>query len=415
MSQRKTYDEINEKIRKKQAVVVTAEEMIDVVEEHGAAEAAERIDVVTTGTFGPMCSSGAMVNVGHTTPRMKITKAWFNDVQAYCGIAAVDLYIGATELAEGDPANRIFPGEFLYGGGHVIEDLVAGRDVLLKAEAYGTDCYPRRELETLINLQDLNDAFLLNPRNCYQNYNVAVNRSAKRPIYTYLGVLRPRLANASYCSAGQLSPLLNDPHYRTIGVGTRIFLGGGVGHVYSYGTQHAPQTPRTDGGVPVGGAGTLAVTGDLKGMSTEFLRGVSVTGYGASLAVAIGVPIPILDEEIARSTAVRDEEILAPVIDYSEDYWGNCGEPLGHVSYAELRSGKIEVQGKRIRTAGLSSYKKARQVAGELKRWIEAGEFELGRPTELLPGPDWDREFHLLEPRAPARPSRPPNGHGVTR
>jgi uncharacterized protein (DUF39 family) len=287
--------------------------------------------------------------------------------------------------------------------------------VVLKAEAYGTDCYPRKELETLISLADMNDAFLLNPRNCYQNYNVAVNRSAKRPIYTYLGVLRPRLANANYCSAGQLSPLLNDPHYRTIGVGTRIFLGGGVGHVYSYGTQHSPQAARTEGGVPKGGAGTLAVTGDLKGMRTEFLRGVSITGYGVSLAVGIGVPIPILDEEIARFTAVRDEDILAPVVDYSEDYWNNSGEPLGYVSYAELRSGKIEVQGKRIRTAGLSSHKKARQIAGELKQWIENGEFELGRPTELLPQQDWDRAFHQLEPRAPARPSRPPNGIGAVR
>jgi uncharacterized protein (DUF39 family) len=415
MSTMKTYEEINERIRRRQAVVVTAEEMIDVVGEHGPAGAAERIDVVTTGTFGPMCSSGAMINVGHTTPRMKISRAWFNNVQAYCGIAAVDLYLGATELADGDPANRIFPGEFTYGGGHVIEDLVAGRDVVLKAEAYGTDCYPRKELETLIKLADLNDAFLLNPRNCYQNYNVAVNRSARRPIYTYLGVLRPRLANANYCSAGQLSPLLNDPHYRTIGVGTRIFLGGGVGHVYSHGTQHAPQTPRTDGGVPTGGAGTLAVTGDLKNMSTDFLRGVSVTGYGVSLAVGIGVPIPILDEEIARCTAVRDDEILAPVIDYSEDYSSNSGEPLGHVSYAELRSGKIEVQGKRIRTAGLSSYRKARAIAGELKRWIEDGAFELTAPTELLPREDWDREFHLLADRPPPRPSRPPAVNGGPR
>jgi len=228
-------------------------------------------------------------------------------------------------------------------------------------------------------------------------------------------VLRPRLANANYCSAGQLSPLLNDPHYRTIGVGTRIFLGGGVGHVYSYGTQHAPQAQRTDGGVPKGGAGTLAVTGDLKGMNTDYLRGVSITGYGVSLSVGIGVPIPILDEEIARFTAVRDEDILAPVIDYSEDYSSNSGEPLGHVSYAELRSGKIEVQGKRIRTAGLSSYKKARAIAGELKHRIEAGEFELGRPTELLPQQDWDRKFHLLENRAPTRPSRLPKGQGVAR
>jgi len=38
------------------AVVVTAEEIIDIVERHGDVEAARRVDVVTTGTFAPMCS-----------------------------------------------------------------------------------------------------------------------------------------------------------------------------------------------------------------------------------------------------------------------------------------------------------------------------------------------------------------------
>jgi uncharacterized protein (DUF39 family) len=299
----------------------------------------------------------------------------------------VDLFLGATELKAGDPANKVFPGEFTYGGAHVIEELVRGAEVELAAEGYGTDCYPRQELLTRFTLEQLPDAFLLNPRNGYQNYNVAVNRSAKRPIYTYLGVLRPRLANANFCSAGQLSPLLNDPRYRTIGVGTRIFLGGGAGYVYFRGTQHAPDVERTAGGVPTGGAGTLAVTGDLKGMRPEYLRAVSITGYGVSLAVGIGVPIPILDEELARCTAVRDRDILAPVIDYSEDYPGNRPAPLAHVSYAELRSGTIEVLGKRVRTAALSSYSKARAIAVELKSWIEAGEFQLGRPADPLPGP----------------------------
>jgi uncharacterized protein (DUF39 family) len=397
----RTYEEINEKIGKGQAVVVTAEEMIDIVGEKGTAAAAEQVDVVTTGTFGPMCSSGAMLNPGHTTPRMKMTRARLNGVQAYCGIAAIDMYIGATEVQEDDPLNKVFPGEFRYGGGHVIEDLVAGKEILLEAEAYGTDCYPRRGLETLIGLEDFNNAVLLNPRNGYQNYNVAVNASRPKPIYTYLGVLRPRMANANYCSAGQLSPLLNDPHYRTIGIGTRIFLGGGVGYVYCHGTQHDPGAARTEGGVPTGGAGTIAVTGDLKSMSTEYLRGVSITGYGVSLAVGIGIPIPILDEEMARFTAVRDSDIVAPVIDYGEAYPNNTGEPIASVTYAELRSGQVELGGRKVRTAGLSSYAKARQIAQELKRWIEEGRFLLGRPTELLPGAESGVGFHLLEHRPP--------------
>jgi L-aspartate semialdehyde sulfurtransferase len=381
----KTYEEINEKIRKGSVVVVTADEMTDIVREKGAKQAATEVDVVTTGTFAPMCSSGAVINIGHSAPKMKITRAWINNVLAYGSIAAVDLYIGATEVAKDDPLNKVFPGKFKYGGGHVIEDLISGKDLVLEAESYGTDCYPRRDLKTLINIKDLNNAFLLNPRNSYQNYNVAVNKYKNRPIYTYLGILRPRMANANYCSAGQMSPLLNDPLYRTIGIGTRIFLGGGTGYVYFHGTQHDPNVNRCSKGVPQGGAGTIAVTGDMKKMSPRFIRGVSMTGYGVSLSVGIGIPIPILDEEMAMFTGVSDEEIFAPVIDYSDDYPNAKGEPLACVSYKDLRSGKIEVGGKTIKTGAISSLPMARNIAGILKDWIANGEFLLEKPVQTLP------------------------------
>ena len=223
----KTIKEINEKIKNGKAVVVTAEEIIDIVAEKGVTAAAKEVDVVTTGTFGPMCSSSAYFNFGHTKPRMKIGggTCTMNNVPAYTGLAAVDVIMGATACQDGDPRNSVFPGAFRYGGAHVIEDLVAGKSVVLKASGYGTDCYPRKELETEIKLKDMNEAVLFNPRNCYQNYNVAVNLSDK-VIYTYMGTLRPRLANANYSCAGQLSPLMNDPCYKTIGIGTRIFLGG---------------------------------------------------------------------------------------------------------------------------------------------------------------------------------------------
>ncbi|MDW7651015.1 MAG: homocysteine biosynthesis protein, partial [Bacillota bacterium] len=243
MAQLRSIAEINEKIEKGQAVVVTAEEVIALVEEHGEEEAAKRVDVVTTGTFGPMCSSGAFLNLGHPTPRMKMSKVFLNGVNAYAGIAAVDVFIGATEIPDTDPANAHFPGSFNYGGAHVIEDLVAGKQVYLEARAHGTDCYPRQKLETWVTLNDVNEAYLFNPRNCYQNYNVAVNLS-DRTLYTYMGILKPGLGNANYCSAGQLSPLMNDPLYRTVGIGTKLFLGGGIGYVAWHGTQHNPCGPR---------------------------------------------------------------------------------------------------------------------------------------------------------------------------
>jgi len=209
----KTIEEINQKIEKGEAVVVTAEEIIDLAEEKGVKKAAEDVDVVTTGTFGPMCSSGAYFNIGHTSPRIKLGggRTYLNAVSAYTGLGATDLYIGAAALPDDDPRNRVYPGEFNYGGGHVIEELVAGEDVRLVATAYGTDCYPRRRLETWINIKDLNQATLFNIRNAYQNYNVAVNRSAKI-IHTYMGMLKPNLGNANSCSAGQLSPPLHDPN-----------------------------------------------------------------------------------------------------------------------------------------------------------------------------------------------------------
>ena len=378
----KTIAEINNKIKKGEVVVVTAEEIIDIVEKKGVKKAAQEVDVVTTGTFGPMCSSGMYLNIGHSKPRIKLGggECYLNDVPAYCGFAAVDIYLGATAIPGDDPRNKIYPGEFKYGGGHVIEEFVAGKDIRLVASAYGTDCYPRKKLETLINIKDVNEAVLFNMRNCYQNYNVAVNLS-DRILYTYMGVLKPGIGNANYCSSGQLSPLLNDPYYKTVGVGTKIFLGGGIGHIAWNGTQHNPHFQRKENGVPCEPAGTVAVIGDLKQMKPEFLVGTSFFGYGATLTVGIGIPIPVLNEEIAGWTSVRDRDIYTTVVDYS-----GTNEKLGEINYEQLRSGKIIISGKKVFSAPLSSYSKALEIANILKNWIKKGEFLLTEKVIPLPG-----------------------------
>ncbi len=380
----KTYQEINEKIKQGRVVVVTAEEIIDIVRRQGEVAAARQVDVVTTGTFSPMCSSGAFLNFGHTSPPIKAARAWINNVPAYAGLAAVDLYLGATEPSADDPLNKVYPGEFKYGGGHVISDLVAGKSVHLVVEAYGTDCYPNKRVEMKLTLNKMVNAVLLNPRNCYQNYNCAVNLS-HRTLYTYMGPLRPRAGNANYCTAGQLSPLFNDPYYRTIGIGTRIFLGGGVGYVCFPGTQHHPGRPRGENGVPMAPAATLMVIGDLKTMSPRYLVGVSLLGYGCSLCVGLGIPIPLLNEEMARACAVTDDELFAPLVDYGGDESGGAGRTLGHVSYAQLKSGTIILGGQEVPTVPLSSLVRAREIAHLLKNWIQTGQFFLTEPVQCLP------------------------------
>ncbi len=379
----KTYEQINDRIESGRAVVLTADEVMDYVDKKGLEAAAEEVDVVTTATFGPMCSSGCFLNFGHSEPKIRMSEAWVADVLVYTGIAAVDVYLGATQLRHGDPANMYPPGEFRYGGGHVIEDLVAGKSLQLFALSYGTDCYPLREIRTEFTINDLNQATMVNPRNCYQNYNVAVNNSEKT-IYTYMGQLEPNRKNANYCSAGQLSPLLNDPYYETIGVGTRVWLGGAHGHVYSEGTQHVGGCERTPGGVPTGGAGTLALTADMKQMSSEFVRGVSFRGYGISLALGVGVPIPILNDQILKRTCVRDRDILAPVIDYSYDYPQKTGKVVTQVNYEQLRSGQIQIDGKNVEVGSLSSYYKALEIANLLADEIRRGDFMLTKPIAAL-------------------------------
>lgn len=385
----RTIEEINAKIRSGKVVVFTAEEIIEVVQEKGIKQAVREVDVVTTGTFSPMCSSGAFFNIKQPKEKMKLGGgfATLNGVPAYAGLAAADIYVGATAIPDSDPRNsNSRPGKYRYGGAHVIEDLVAGQKVLLKGGAYGTDCYPLLTREQTIGLDDMNDAFLFNPRNCYQNYNVAVNLSDK-PIYTYMGKLKPKLGNAYYCSAGQLSPLFNDPHFRTIGIGTRVFLSGAEGYVAWPGTQHNPNAPRLKNGTPQTPAGTLALIGDMRQMSTEWLRAVSYTGYGVTLSLAVGVPIPILDEDILRSVCVTDAQLKAPVVDYSEFYPTGQGEAkLGEVTYEELKSGSIHIKNQDVPTGSFSSYALARKVAHHLKQLIQDGDFLLTQFQASLPG-----------------------------
>jgi uncharacterized protein (DUF39 family)/predicted transcriptional regulator len=363
-SKTRTIEEINEKIRKGDAQVLTAEEMKNLVENSGVEVAFKEVDVVTTGTFGAMCSSGAVVNLGHSDPPIKIDDAWLNNVPVCHPGAAVDLFIGATMMSEKMP--------FEYGGGHVIEDLVAGKDVELRATAYGTDCYPRTSVKTVLNKEDLNQFCLLNFRNSYQRYNCAVNNSDEI-IYTYMSKLLPRMRNATYSGAGELNPLMNDPDYETMGLGTRIFLGGAQGYIIGEGTQHSPKNL----------SGTLMVKGDAKKMSPEFLQGAAFTGYGTSLYVGLGVPIPILNEGLARKTAIRDSQIMTDVVDYSVPRRDR--PKFGQVSYQELKSGSISINGKKIRVSSLSSLKMAKKVSQTLKLWIDEGMFFLTSPVERLP------------------------------
>ena len=382
----RTLAEINDRIRSQSVVVETATAFKARVAESGVKAAYAAVDVVTTGTFEPMESSGAVINLGHTDPPIKMRECYLNGVMAYAGFGAVDLYLGAGQAAVPSP-----PGEtarpMAYGGGHVIADLVAGKPVQVQAQGQVTDCYPRATLETTITQDTINQFYLFNPRNLYQNFIVGVN-GGDRPLATYLGPLQPNLGNAVYANPGALSPLLNDPELAAVGVGSRIFLGGGIGYVAWEGTQHFPLQKRLPNQTPIGPAATVALIGDAKGMQPQWVRGCYFRGYGPALMLGVGVAIPLLNEQIAAHCAVQDKDLVAPVMDFAIPR--RVRPTFGLVSYAQLKSGHLTLNGQKVRTAPLSSLYLAQQVAETLQGWIEAGEFELTEPVAPLPQ---DRAF----------------------
>lgn len=391
----RTIDDINDKIRRGKATVWTITEAKAYIAEMGTAQATKTVDVITTGTFEPMEGSGAMINLGHTDPPIKIVECHLDGVLAYAGFGAVDLYIGAGQPAT---SNRDSDSEE-RGGGHVIADLIADKPVSLAATGQVTDCYPRGSLNTTITRDRINQFYLFNPRNLYQNFIVAVN-GGDRPLATYLGPLQPRLGNAVYANGGALSPLLNDPQLQSVGIGTRILLGGGEGYIAWEGTQNFPLQRRLPNHTPIGPAATLALIGDAKKMDAHWVRGCYFKGYGPSMMLGVGIPIPILNEAVLAKCAIEDKDLVAPVIDFSIPR--RVRPTFGLVSYAQLKSGRLTLDGKTVRTAPLTSVYMSGQIALDLKQRIESGEFELTSAiaplptdTRLMPQDSWGPQLDI--------------------
>ena len=182
---------------------------------------------------------------------------------------------------------------------NVMEDLLRGKAVHLRGEAYGTDCYPRREIDKDVTLADLPDAIMLNPRNCYQNYNAAVNLTS-RTIYTYMGAAQVQLRQLQLCHGRPAFPRLSTTRItRPSAWGPASSSAGSVGYVIGEGTQHVSKPQRNDRGIPENPSGTLMLKGDFKKMKARYVRAQSILGYGVSLAVGVGIPIPMLNEEMA--------------------------------------------------------------------------------------------------------------------
>ena len=126
--------------------------------------------------------------------------------------------------------------------------------------------------------------------------------------------------------------------------------------------------------------------------------------YGVSAFVGIGIPIPVLDEELAATLALTDADLWATVFDYGVA--ARSRPSLGRVSYAELRSGTIELEGRKIPAGPISSRAKARLIAETLKTWVGERRWTLTQPVAPLPGPG-EQGVGPLEVRGPGPDAEP--------
>ncbi len=366
----KTINEINKKIKEGKAIVLTATEAKLLAEEEGTKTLAEKVDVVTTATFSPMCSSGVFINPGHTSPHMKMQKVTLDGVEAYGGIATADIYLGVTQESREDSR---------FGGAHVIKKLLDGEKVEFQAFGKPTDCYPKTEFRKSITLEDLNQAYFYNPRNCYQNYNAAYNSSEKE-LRTYMGILQPNGQTIHYAGSGEISPLINDPLLETIGVGTKIFFCGGEGFISWEGTQFNMDVERDDKtNLPIGPSATLAITAEMRSVDPRLISPIYIPGYGVSIYLSIGMAIPVINSDVAKALTIRNRDIITNVHDYA------TGKTVSRVNYDELINNEVYVNGKRALTRTMSRINESYSVMETLKAKVLDGSFVITEPVRKLP------------------------------
>jgi len=110
--------------------------------------------------------------------------------------------------------------------------------------------------------------------------------------------------------------------------------------------------------------------------------GAAVT-VGGALLVAIAAPIPLLDQAIAAQVALGNDRIEAPVLDVSIPR--RIKPSFGSVPYAQLTSGRIQVDGRRLLAAPAHSPRLAAGIAERLVEELRAGRFPLRLPLAPLP------------------------------
>jgi putative methanogenesis marker 16 metalloprotein len=321
----KRISDINRRLRRGQAVVMTAMEFKRQVRQ-GLRLGVDDVDVVTTGTRAVMSGTSAMLSVptveGREAPQ--VTALHINGVPCQ-PMPGADAVTGLVEaVIYGTAESRDNHGR--YGGGHVLRELVEGRAVEVE---YRTGEGVRRRFD--LTLDRVGFARIYSFRNSYQNYsaftNVKDHPSYRRnPTSIFACRPIPRLGGLSMSGSGELNPLENDPRGQVIRPGMRILVNGVPGLIVGYGTRSGPAKR------------CLSLAADMHGMDPQFMGGFK-TSYGVEVTNGLAVPFPICDQQVLDDLAgCLDEHIPLPVADLGDRI------PLGELRYSAIwRDARLKV------------------------------------------------------------------------
>ena len=363
----RTYEEINDKIKSGKAHVLTAPEAKALIREKSVKYFVNNVDVVTCATFEMNTNAMLYLNFGQTDPLIYFSEVYINNVFAY-PLGPTDVGLSCVAFSKDNPE---------YGGAHVLEDLVKGKDVFLKTTGRNLEVFPNKEFQSWFKLKNLNQGKLLLNQVINQNSIVATN-SGDKDINSNMGTLIGHLENSTFNSSSYLNPLINDPFCKTIGIGTKVWVAGNIGYIIGHGSNHNPVQKRNEFNIPVGPAITLAVVVDIDGMQSKWIRGGYLQSFGPVLYAGVGVPIPVLDEEIARQIEISDDKIHSTIVDFSIPR--RTKPTFGQCTYTELRTSTVLINKKPTLAAPLSSMAWAIEICDLLKSSILNKHFFLSKP-----------------------------------
>jgi uncharacterized protein (DUF39 family) len=342
------------------------------VAEVGLADAYAATDVVVAADAGFTDQGSLHLHLGPTDPPIRLRKPSLGGIAAQAGGGGADLVLPiGGGLAEGQRR----------GGAQVLAELLAGVSVDFNSTGERTRLQPRRELHTRLDLERIGGGRLLLHRAIVENGVVAVS-SADGLLPSPYGSLLGPFANALYTAGGAGSIGLAMPGLAQLGPGSPLLVAGAIGWVLGSGSAHQSRPRRLKGGQARTPGAVAAVSVDLHELQDGWLRPCFFEGHGSALLVPIAAPIALLDGVIARQAATGDAQLEAPVLDVAIPR--RIKPSLGSVSYARLKSGEMELEGRRMRSAPAHSPRLAEAIGRELAQRLRDGSFPLRPPLRPL-------------------------------